>query len=72
MMESWREIAKNCIFLKHGLSNLNYAENENLSGFKQDGGPIHQQMLYFVIPKRLFVPSSGLKNPNISNRRYFK
>ena len=64
--ESGGKTLRTAFFLKSVLGDLNQAENENLTPFKQEGGKIYQQILCFVIVKQSFVSSLGHKNPRMS------
>ena len=67
-----RKLLEMASFLSKVSNDLNKTENGELTWFKQQRGPIHQQILSFVIVKWLVVPSLGLEKPKISWKFFFR
>ena len=66
------KLLKTAFFWSRVLSDLIYAENGDLTWFKQEWGPKYQEMLCFAIAKWLFVlPILRLKTPKISKDKAF-
>ena len=51
------KLLKTIFFRSTVLSDLNYAENENLTQLKPERETIYQQTLCFVVVKRSYVPN---------------
>ena len=65
------KLPKTAFFWSRVSNGFNLAGNGNLTWCKYERGPKHQQVPFFAIVKWSFVPSLGLKEPEISRRKLF-
>ena len=66
------KLLKTAFFWSRVLHDSNLAENGDLTWFKQEHWPKHQQILPFIIVKWSTVLSLGLKNPKTSRWKFFR